>query len=72
MPEKLCLKPNSFKLPNFDHKCQHIINPLNEERDAALFFGREQLTGEMRIRIAEQPDRIHTLVSNSGVATVFW
>lgn len=49
-----------------------LVNPYRgllamETQDAAFFFGRETLTGEILDRLARQDDRVHTLVGNSGV-----
>lgn len=49
-----------------------LVNPYRgllamETQDAAYFFGREDLTGQILTRIATQPDRIQALVGNSGV-----
>ena len=49
-----------------------LVNPYRgllamDTQDAAYFFGREALTGEILARIARQPDHIQALIGNSGV-----
>jgi len=50
----------------------HLVNPYRglramETADAAYFFGREALTDDILARLASDPQRIQTLVGNSGV-----
>ena len=38
-----------------------------EPQDAAYFFGREAVTAQVLSQLAEQPQRLHMLIGNSGV-----